>query len=125
MKYLIYLFLILTSTNIQAQDKSDDVSEEEIERYVRTWRLKDGFKYLEALEDAKKVFLIGKKVNQEFLKKHFTTNVLVLMTEELRHNDFQEYLLFSGGNGIIGQAVVLFINKNNRVEKVEIRGWGR
>lgn len=124
MKYMILVFLLFPVFTIQAQNKSDYISEEKIITFAKSWQWQNSLKYLEAMKEAQKVFIIGKKVNQTLLKQHFSTNSMPLWTKELRQNNLQEYMLFAGGNGIIGQAIVLFINPKNKVEKLEIIGWG-
>lgn len=125
MKYLVYLFLILTSINIQAQNKSDYISEEKIKAFAKNWRWQNSLKYLEVMKDAQKLFVTGKKVNQTLLKQHFSKEAVPLWNEELRNNNLEEYMLFAGGNGIIAQAVVLFVAQDDSIVKIEVLGWGR
>ena len=120
--------IIFFSLNLGAQNKQkghiDYIDTLSIKEFSSYCKIKNSLDYMEVWKKAKRLFKVGKKIqtpNFEFYFKECHGP----LTSSLSGNSLIEYCIFGGSNGIIGQEIVLFINNENEIVKLEIIGWGR
>ena len=88
-------------------------------------QVRNGMMVQEVLKESKKRFPIGQALDSAALGPCVQEcNGPNSIDPTLRENAFTEYCLFSGSNGIIGQMIVLFVDRRQRVVDVRVIGWG-
>ena len=133
-RFTLLLALVLPAGFASAQSDSLPTNEVEVIRvdsgqfgkYGYFCVVRRGLLYREVLEEAKRLFPEGLRVDRsEFPPCIRECRHLVATDPDYQQNDLTEYCLFSGSNGIIGQMVVLLVDADDRVARVEVKGWGR
>ena len=87
--------------------------------------VRDGMAVQEVLAESRRRFPIGQPLDSAALGPCVQEcNGIISMDPALRENAYTEYCLFSGTNGIIGQMIVLFVDRRQRVADLRVIGWG-
>lgn len=84
---------------------------------------RSALEYRQVYKEAQELFKKGKSVNRSHLETKFKANNL--LADERTDSASTPYRLFSGSNGIIGKDVILYLDQENRVQRVDIVDFGR
>ncbi|KAA3631921.1 MAG: hypothetical protein DWQ02_15575 [Bacteroidetes bacterium] len=111
--------------NLQAQDsKNKYIDTTLIEDFAQKNATRNSLEYQEVWKSARKIFKKGKQINCQHLETIFRKNFFASQSIP-EEKGITRYQLFSGSNGIIGQDIVLFINSEDEIIKIEIIGYGK
>jgi len=120
---LCFTGILYSSLSFSQPNGRNTIDTVKVNKFFRENINRSALEYQYVYKAAVKVFKKGKVLNTAHLETKFTPSHL-LVTDSL-HSNLIRYRLFAGSNGIIGKDIILFINKDGRVEELEIRDFGR
>jgi len=107
----------------QAQTENKTIDTILVNTFFAENAMRRALEYQDVFKNAKKIFKKGKMVNRIHLEgKFYSRDFLAIDSTE---SGMIRYRIFAGSNGIIGQDIMLYVNKQGKVKQLEIRGYGR
>lgn len=122
---LLSTFWAIIPAHLQAQiSKNKYIDTTLIEDFAKINATRNSLEYQEVWKAARKIFKKDKKINRPHFETLFRKNFFSSQSLPAEKG-ITRYQLFNGSNGIIGQDIVLFVNEENKIIKLDIVGYGK